>query len=55
MDKVRDEFTDADGVLHDWRGKPVDAAGQPRAGIWDRGISPVTSTVTYGDRISMAR
>ena len=39
--KVRDEFTDADGVLHDWRGKPVDwQPGQPRAGIWDMGHKP---------------
>ena len=41
VDKVRDEFTDADGVLHDWRGKPVDwQPGQPRAGIWDMGHKP---------------
>ena len=38
VDKVRETFTDADGVLHDWRGKPVDwQPGQPRAGIWDMG------------------
>ena len=41
VDKVREEFTDADGVLHDWRGKPVDwQPGQPRAGIWDMGHKP---------------
>lgn len=41
VDKVRKEFTDADGVLHDWRGKPVDwQPGQPRAGIWDMGHKP---------------
>lgn len=41
VDKVRDEFTDADGVLHDWRGKPIDwQPGQPRAGIWDMGHKP---------------
>ena len=41
VDKVRDEFTDADGVLHDWRGKSVDwQPGQPRAGIWDMGHKP---------------
>ena len=41
VDKVRDEFTDADGVLRDWRGKPVDwQPGQPRAGIWDMGHKP---------------
>ena len=41
VDKVRDELTDADGVLHDWRGKPVDwQPGQPRAGIWDMGHKP---------------
>lgn len=41
VDKVRDEFTDDDGVLHDWRGKPVDwQPGQPRAGIWDMGHKP---------------
>ena len=41
VDKVRKEFTDADGVLHDWRGKPVDwQPGQPRAGIWDMGNKP---------------
>ena len=34
VDKVRDEFTDADGVLHDWQ------PGQPRAGIWDMGHKP---------------
>ena len=35
MDKVREAFTDADGVLRDWRGKPIDwQPGQPRAGIW---------------------
>ena len=34
VDTVREKFTDADGVLHDWRGKPVDwQPGQPRAGI----------------------
>ncbi|WP_297910664.1 HNH/ENDO VII family nuclease [uncultured Actinomyces sp.] len=38
VDTVREKFTDADGVLHDWRGKPVDwQPGQPRAGIWDMG------------------
>lgn len=41
VDKVRETFTDADGVLHDWRGKPVDwQPGQPRAGIWDMGHKP---------------
>lgn len=41
VDKVREKFTDADGVLHDWRGKPVDwQPGQPRAGIWDMGHKP---------------
>ena len=41
VDKVREAFTDADGVLHDWRGKPVDwQPGQPRAGIWDMGHKP---------------
>lgn len=41
VDKVRKEFTDADGVLHDWRGKPVDwQPGQSRAGIWDMGHKP---------------
>ncbi len=41
VDKVRKAFTDADGVLHDWRGKPVDwQPGQPRAGIWDMGHKP---------------
>ena len=41
VDKVREAFTDADGVLRDWRGKPVDwQPGQPRAGIWDMGHKP---------------
>ena len=41
VDTVREEFTDADGVLRDWRGKPVDwQPGQPRAGIWDMGHKP---------------
>ena len=31
----------ADGVLRDWRDKPVDwQPGQPRAGIWDMGHKP---------------
>ena len=41
VDKVRETFTDADGVLHDWRGEPIDwQPGQPRAGIWDMGHKP---------------
>jgi len=38
VDKVREAFTDADGVLRDSRGKPIDwQPGQPRKGIWDMG------------------
>ena len=41
VDKVREAFTGADGILRDWRGKPVDwQPGQPRAGIWDMGHKP---------------
>ena len=41
MDAVREEFTDADGVLRDWRGEPIDwQPGQPRKGIWDMGHRP---------------
>ncbi len=41
VDAVREAFTDADGVLRDWRGKPIDwQPGQPRKGIWDMGHKP---------------
>ena len=41
VDTVREEFTDADGVLRDWRGEPIDwQPGQPRKDIWDMGHRP---------------